>query len=144
MRIGHKLKNGLRMGAKIVGGALTAGAIGFLGHKAHEHKGRLDKVKNDNLLAQSFESMSPEQIDAFIGQSANVDLGANYGGLALPPPPPVPVPIGQQFIAGPTNGNPSFGVKVEKFFQKGVNVGQGIQTGEQAVAKAKNFFGFGG
>ena len=40
--------------------------------------------------------------------------------------------------------NPSFGVKVEKFFQKGVNVGQGIQTGEQAVAKAKNFFGFAG
>tara|TARA_R110002126_G_scaffold283600_1_gene432862 strand:+ start:1591 stop:2025 length:435 start_codon:yes stop_codon:yes gene_type:complete len=144
MRIGQKIKSGLRLGAKVVGGALTAGAIGYLGYKGYEHKGRLDKVAGDNLLAQSFESMSPEQLDAFIGQSANVDLGPNYGGLALPPPPPVPVPIGQQFIAGPTNGNPSFGAKVEALGQKGVNVGQGIQTGEKAVGKVKNFFGFGG
>eukprot|EP01043_Picozoa_sp_COSAG02_P069500 COSAG02_NODE_11935_length_1628_cov_635.321125_2_plen_144_part_00 len=143
MRIGQKIKNGLRLGAKVVGGALTAGAIGYLGYKGYEHKGRLDKVKSDNLLAQSFESMSPAQLDAFISQGQQ-DLGANYGQLAAPPPPPVPVPIGQQFIAGPTDGNPSFGVKVEKFFQKGVNVGQGIQTGEQAVSKVKNFFGYGG
>ena len=143
MRIGQKIKNGLRLGAKVVGGALTAGAIGYLGYKGYEHKGRLDKLEGDNLLAQSFESMSPEQLDAFISQGQQ-DLGSNYGQLNAPPPPPVPVPIGQQFIEGPTDGNPSFGVKVEKFFQKGVNVGQGIQTAEQGVGKLKNFFGYSG
>ena len=144
MRIGQKVKRGLRLGAKVVGGALALAGVGYLGAKGYEHKKRLDKVEGDNLLAQSFESMTPEQIDAFIGQSANVDLGANYGQLAAPPPPPVPVPIGQQFIAGPVNGNPSFGVKVEKFFQKGVNVGQGVQKVEQGVGKVKNFLGFAG
>ena len=144
MRIGHKVKRGLRLGAKVVGGALALAGVGYLGAKGYEHKKRLDKVEGDNLLAQSFESMTPAQIDAFIGQSANVDLGANYGQLAAPPPPPVPVPIGQQFIAGPVNGNPSFGVKVEKFFQKGVNVGQGVQKVEQGVGKVKNFLGFAG
>ena len=144
MRIGHKVKSGLRLGAKVVGGALALAGVGYLGAKGYQHKKRLDKVEGDNLLAQSFESMTPEQIDAFIGQSANVDLGANYGQLAAPPPPPAFVPIGQRAIAGPVGGKPSFGAKVEGFFQKGVNVGQGIQTVEQGAAKVKNFLGFAG
>jgi len=144
MRIGHKVKRGLRLGAKVVGGALALAGVGYLGAKGYEHKKRLDKVEGDNLLAQSFESMTPAQIDAFIGQSANVDLGANYGQLAAPPPPPVPVPIGQQFIAGPVNGNPSFGAKVSGLGNKISGVGGGIQSVEQGVGKVKNFFGFGG
>lgn len=144
MRIGQKVSRGLRLGAKVVGGALALAGATYLGAKGYEHKKRLDKVEGDNLLAQSFESMTPAQIDAFIGQSANVDLGANYGQLAAPPPPPAFVPIGQRAIAGPTDGNPSFGVKVEKFFQKGVNVGQGVQKVEQGVGKVKNFLGFAG
>ena len=144
MRIGQKVSRGLRLGAKVVGGALALAGATYLGAKGYEHKKRLDKVEGDNLLAQSFESMTPAQLDAFIGQSANVDLGANYGQLAAPPPPPAFVPIGQRAIAGPVGGKPSFGAKVEGFFQKGVNVGQGIQTVEQGAAKVKNFLSFGG
>jgi len=143
MRIGQKIKRGLRLGAKVVGTGLALAGAGYLGFKGYEHKQRLDKLESDNLLAQSFESMTPEQLDAFISQGQQ-DLGSNYGQLNAPPPPPAFVPIGERAIAGPTDGNPSFGVKVEKFFQKGVNVGQGIQTAEQGVGKLKNFFGYSG
>ena len=143
MRIGQKIKNGLRLGAKIVGTGLAIAGAGYLGYKGYEHKQRLDKLESDNLLAGTFETMSPEQIDAFISQG-QTNLGANYGQLNAPPPPPAFVPIGQRAIEGRPDGNPSFGVKVEKFFEKGVNVGQGIQKVEQGVGKVKNFLGFAG
>ena len=143
MRIGQKIKNGLRLGAKIVGTGLAIAGAGYLGYKGYEHKQRLDKLESDNLLAGTFETMNPEQIDAFISQG-QTNLGANYGQLNAPPPPPAFVPIGQRAIEGRPDGNPSFGVKVEKFFEKGVNVGQGIQKVEQGVGKVKNFLGFAG
>jgi hypothetical protein len=143
MRIGQKIKNGLRLGAKVIGGGLAIAGAGYLGYKGYEHKQRLDKLESDNLLAGTFETMSPEQIDAFISQG-QTNLGANYGQLNAPPPPPAFVPIGQRAIEGRPDGNPSFGVKVEKFFEKGVNVGQGIQKVEQGVGKVKNFLGFAG
>ena len=142
-RLGQKIKSGLRIGAKLVGGVATAAGVGYLGYKAHEHKQRLDKLERDNVLADTFATMSPEQIDAFITQG-QTDLGSNYGQLNAPPPPPAFVPIGQRAIEGRPDGNPSFGVKVEKFFEKGVNVGQGIQKVEQGVGKVKNFLGFAG
>lgn len=138
-RIGQKIKNGLRVGLKYGAGALAVAGAGYLGYKGYEHKQRLDKVKSDNLLASSFETMTPEQLDAFISQG-QTNLGANYGQLNAPPPPPAFVPIGQRAIAGPIDGNPSFGAKVSNVGDKISSVGGTIQSAEQGIAKLKNLF----
>ena len=143
MRIGQKIKNGLRFGLKLGAGALAIAGVGYLGAKGHEYQQQGNQAQQSNQLGEALSLMSPEQAQQFIeNQMGQQDLGANYGQLGVPAPAPAPVPIGQQGFGN--NPNTTFGAKISGIGSKIAGVGGGIQSAEQAVGKVKNFFNYGG
>ena len=66
MRIGQKIKNGLRIGLKLGAGALAIAGVGYLGAKGHEYQQQGNQAQQSNQLGEALSLMSPEQAQQFI------------------------------------------------------------------------------
>lgn len=131
-RIGHKIRSGLTLGAKI---AVGAGAL-YLGNKAHsQHTANqhlIDQAQRSNEFGEAISFMTPEQQDQLITERI-----ARAEALAQQPPPLSSLPIGQQGQGGDTRDTrANRGQVMIDRAQRAVNVARASEQGKVAGIRA--------